>query len=105
MTEPHWDYFGVPQVIMHASGVKLWLVWPPTEKNIKVTSEKLLSGTSAIDFTIGMALELLNGLELYLCTDRNDYFTLAPNTIHAVISVTHCSHKNKLFMDYTHFDT
>jgi hypothetical protein len=105
ITEPHWDYHGVPQIVLHASGMKLWLVWPPTEHNIQVASDYLLLSATSIQFTIGTALELLNGLELRLCKEQNDYFTLPPYAIHAVISVTACSHKNKLYTEFGHFDT
>jgi hypothetical protein len=105
ITEPHWDYHGVPQIIMHCSGEKLWLTWPPTIHNIQVASDSLLTGAKSMDLTIGKALDLLQGLEIYHCTEQNEYFTLPPYTIHAVISVSTCAHKNKLYTDFAHFDT
>jgi hypothetical protein len=105
ITEPHWDYYGVPQIIMHASGEKLWLIWPPTEHNIQIASDALLTGARSMDLSIGGALELLQGLEIRLCREQNDYFTLPPYAIHAVISVTSCSHKNKLYTEFGHFPT
>jgi hypothetical protein len=104
ITEPHWDYYGVPQIVSHASGWKLWFVWPPTDHNIRVASDYLLVGATSIELTIGRALVLLNDLELRFCKKQNDYFTLPPFAVHAVISASACSHKNKLYTEFGYFD-
>jgi hypothetical protein len=104
ISEPHWDYFAIPQKVIHAGGIKLWLIWPPTSENLKKGSENLLSPENSIDFTISKALEELNDLEIRLCTKQDDWFILAPCAIHAVITVTASAHKNKLFVDYGSFN-
>jgi hypothetical protein len=105
ISEPHWDFYAIPQKVIHAGGIKLWLIWPPTSENLKKGSENLLSPESSIDFTISKALEELNDLEIRLCTKQDDWFILAPCAIHAVITVTPSAHKNKLFVDYGSFNT
>jgi hypothetical protein len=104
LTEPHWDFYGIPQIVVHGGGAKLWLVWPPTPENLKKASEFLFSVEKLIDFTITRALEELNDLEIRFCTQQDEYFILPPCAIHAVITVKASGHKNKLFVDYGYFD-
>jgi hypothetical protein len=104
ITEPHWDFYGIPQIVVHAGGEKLWLTWPPTPENLKKAAGFFFSVEKSIDFTITMALEELNGLEIRFCTQRDEWFILAPCAIHAVITVKASGHKNKLFVDYGSFD-
>jgi hypothetical protein len=104
ITEPHWDFFGIPQFVIHGGGTKLWLIWPPTPANLTKASESFFSVEKSIDFTITKALEELSGLEIRLCTQEDDWFILAPCAIHAVVTVKSSGHKNKLFVDYGSFD-
>jgi hypothetical protein len=104
ITEPHWDYFGIPQLVLHSGGTKLWLIWQPTPENLKKGAEMFFSIEKSIDFTIYNALEQLDSLEIRICTHQNEWFILPPCAIHAVITVESSGHKNKLFVDYSYFD-
>jgi hypothetical protein len=104
VTEPHRDYFAIKQHILHSKGLKLWLIWPPTRENLKAAAPFLSAEHKSIDFTISKALEVLTGLEVCYCKRQDEWFTLGPSAIHAVISVTASGHKNKLVVDYESFD-
>jgi len=103
LTEPHFDYYGIPQLVTHVFGRKLWFIWPATRKNLEVVAPFLLSDERSEKLTIGFALENLEGLNLTYCTKQNDAFVLGPYAIHAVISETACGHVNKLFTKYSIF--
>jgi hypothetical protein len=104
VSEPHWDYFGIQQQIIHAGGKKLWLVWQPTSENLRKAAEHLLCPSKSVDFTISVALEELTDLKIYFCTKQDDWFSMEPSAIHAVFTVTPSAHKSKLFVDYGTFE-
>jgi hypothetical protein len=104
LTEPHVDYCGVKQFILHGGGKKLWLVWPPTSANLKAAFRYICSRSKSRDLTVAKALEELTGLEIRYCTKPGEYLSLEPFAIHAVICVTSSAHKNKLYVDYGSFD-
>jgi hypothetical protein len=105
ITDPHWDFFGIPQLVLHSGGTKLWLIWLPTPENLRKAADTFFSIEKAIDFTIANALEELNNLEIRICTQQDEWFILPPCAVHAVITVEASGHKNKLFVDYGYFDT
>jgi hypothetical protein len=101
LTEPHFDYYGVPQLILHISGRKLWFVWPASMENLDTLKTRFASDEISLQkLTIGFALENLKGLKLYYCTRQDEAFVLEPYAIHAVISETTCGHVNKLFTSF-----
>jgi hypothetical protein len=104
LTEPHTDYHGIKQLILHAGSEKLWLVWPPTRANLEIAFWHMCSHTRSRDFTIAKALELLTSLEIQFCTEQDEWFSLDPFAIHACICVMASCHKNKLCVDYGSFN-
>jgi hypothetical protein len=54
----HWDYHGGSQIIMGISTSKLWLFWPPTEKNLSWRSNHNLRLTTG-----SITLEAIHNLE------------------------------------------
>lgn len=105
LTEPHYDYYGVPSLITHVFGRKLWFVWPATLENLEIAAKFLLDEGLSEKFTIEVALGSLKGLQLFYCTEQDDAFILEPYAIHAVISETNCGHTSKLFTSYSVFGT
>jgi hypothetical protein len=104
VTEPHRDYSGIKQHILHSKGLKVWLIWPPTRENLEAAAPFFSAEHKSIDFNVAKALDVLTGLEVCFCQKRDEWFTLESCAIHAVITVTASGHKNKLFVDYGSFD-
>jgi len=90
ITHPHIDYQGASQLMYHISGRKLWLTWPATTRNIKILLDRELRHGNPME--TAEAIEVLEGLELYLLDETQEAFYLPGGTIHAVISLTTCCH-------------
>ena len=89
ITHPHMDYYGRHQYFVHLFGKKLWLLWPPTVKNLQIFSS-FHTQLSAEDTTIRCTSEL-EGLQLYYCKP-DEVFVLQPNVIHACMCFATSSH-------------
>jgi hypothetical protein len=102
-TPPHWDFYAIAQIVNHIFGQKLWLTWPATEHNLKIAADYLPFETESQSFDIADALDLLEGVKVRIMEETSRWFILEPFMIHAVISISNCGHRNKLFVDYDHF--
>ena len=89
ITHSHMDYYGRHQYFVHLFGKKLWLLWPPTAKNLEIFSN-FHTRLSAHDTTIRCIGEL-EGLQLYYCKP-GEVFVLQPNVIHACMCFATSSH-------------
>jgi len=85
ISEPHVDQTGSGTLLIEVLGRKLFIVWPPTPKNLSWFSNKhgLHSGT-----IFEAALEALE-MPYCLLLEQGDYSLLPPGHIHGVISATH----------------
>jgi hypothetical protein len=105
VTEPHVDFYGCPQLVVHVHGRKLWLVWPASKKNLEAIAPYILSLPRSEKLNITRALQNFEGLQAYYCNKKDQSFVLEPYAIHAVISETVCAHRNKIFTHYSLFDS
>lgn len=104
LTEPHLDFYGVPSLIIHVFGVKVWLVWPATDENLGAVCENLINPAQHEKLTIAVALSKLKGLKIVRCTRPGQSFVIEPFAIHAVISQTICGHHGKTFTNFSRFN-
>jgi hypothetical protein len=101
ITSTHMDHAGCSQYMIHLTGRKLWLFWPPTEKNLDYFGSFLNQPTSH-RFIID-CIHKLEGLQLHYIDDECSAFVLPPNYLHAVISIGVSAHAGILFCDAAHF--
>jgi hypothetical protein len=97
ITDIHTDYHGGSQVIIGISTKKLWLFWPPTEKNLRWWSNHNLRTTTS-HITLE-AIHSLEGLTLLYQQGRQAFF-LPPFHIHAVLTFEVSAHSGTAIWDY-----
>jgi hypothetical protein len=89
ITHTHADYYGRHQFFIHLFGHKLWLLWPPTKKNLDIYG-KYHTQTTPVDLT-SRCIDELEGLQAFFTTEEQA-FVMMPNVLHACISVSASSH-------------
>ena len=89
ITHTYMDYYGCHQYMVHLFGHKLWLLWPPTEKNLECFA-KFHTQPSTSNLTLH-CLDELEGLQLFYTTTEQA-FVLQPNVLHACMSVGTSAH-------------
>ena len=97
ITDLHWDYHGGSQIILGISTKKLWLFWPPTEKNLAWWSKHNLRPTSSS--TTLEAIHNLEGLTVLYQRGRQAFF-MPPFHIHAVLTFEVSAHSGTPVWDY-----
>ncbi|KAF9528569.1 hypothetical protein CPB83DRAFT_894352 [Crepidotus variabilis] len=91
VSHTHMDFYGARQFMVHIQGRKLWLLWPPTTKNLEWFKMYQKERPSS-DFTTE-SIRNLEGLQYYyLDGSKPAAFTLQSNTFHACISFSTCMH-------------
>jgi len=90
ISHPHIDYHGASQLMHHISGRKLWLTWPATARNMKMLLDRELRDGNPIETV--EAIEVLEGLEVFLLDETQEAFYLPSGMIHAAISLSTCCH-------------
>ncbi|KAJ3889807.1 hypothetical protein GG344DRAFT_66791 [Lentinula edodes] len=103
-TLPHTDGMGSSMRIGHLSGAKLWILWPPTEKNLAINFSQWFEPGVYKGGELGWFLQRLENPELVLF-DGNITVDLPPCTIHACLSLTQSSHVGQYFCRSDGFDT
>lgn len=101
ITHPHVDYYGSRQYLVHFKGDKLWLLWPPTEKNLAWYRERHL-GVMDHRRTL-LAIRELEGLQTCLFSGVEEAFVLNPHVIHACISISVCGHSGVPTCQLSHY--
>lgn len=89
LTDIHFDYCGPAQFIVSVRGRKLWLLWPPTAKNLhwwKAHHTRAANGTSTI-----AAIDALENLQLLFMNEKSS-FILPPYHFHAVLTFEASAH-------------
>ena len=84
ISEPHMDQTGSGTLLIELLGKKLFIVWPPTPRNLSWFSDKygLFSGT-----IFEAALQRLES-PYCLVLEQGEYHLLLPGHIHGVLSAT-----------------
>ena len=103
-TDTHVDGNGMSQIMVHFEGEKLWLVWPPTKKNLNwwgLNHPCPPGGVGRQQLAIS-ALKNLEGLELLHVTEPCA-FILPPFAIHSVISFSTSTHTGAYFVHEAHW--
>ena len=104
ITHPHMDFYGVAQYMVHFHGEKLWLLWPPTPKNLEWYSRHHRQ-VSSESLTI-LAIQHLEGLHVHYFDGKSeDAFLVYPNYIHAVLSISDSAHCGTRVWRISDFDT
>ncbi len=75
--------------MVHLFGHKLWLVWPPTDKNLEIFS-KYHTQRPASNLTL-RCLQELEGLQSFYTTIEQA-FVLQPNVLHACLCIGTSAH-------------
>jgi len=97
ITDLHWDYHGGSQIILGISTRKLWLFWPPTEKNLGWWSKhNIRQTTSSITLE---AIHHLDGLTLLYQQGRQAFY-MPPYHLHAVLTFEVSAHSGTPVWDY-----
>jgi len=102
ITHTHMDFYGSMQYFIHLYGNKLWLLWPPSEKNLAFFST-LHKQTASTNRTLECILHL-EGLQLLYHDSSPAPFILKPNTLHACISFTSSIHAGVRIWSVPSFD-
>jgi len=89
ITHTHMDYYGRRQFFVHLFGEKIWLLWPPTKKNLDIF-RKYHTETAQADLT-ARCIDELEGLEVFH-VKKEQAFVLKPNVLHACMSIHLSSH-------------
>jgi len=102
ITHPHVDYYGSRQYLVHFKGQKLWLLWPPTERNLSWYRERHIANMD--HHRTLLAIRELEGLQLCLFSGDEEAFVLQPHVIHACISLSVCGHSGIPTCQLSHYD-
>lgn len=104
LAKPHLDFYGVPSLIIHVFGIKVWLIWPATDKNFEAIGKNLINPVQHTKLTITVALSKLKGLKIVHCNQPGQTFVMEPFAIHTVISQAICGHHGKTFTNISRFN-
>jgi hypothetical protein len=89
ITHTHMDYYGRNQYMIHLFGHKIWLLWPPTEKNLEIFG--LHHTQLASSDTTFRCIQELEGLQVFYAREEQ-VFVLQPNVLHACICLGTSAH-------------
>ncbi|KAF8210603.1 hypothetical protein K438DRAFT_1753249 [Mycena galopus ATCC 62051] len=90
LTPPHVNAMSFCQLHTHFHGQKLWMCWPPTPHNLEWLRTHYPKG--ADEGTLLLAIAHLENLEIFHLDETVCSFLVPPLTIHAVVSLTTCTH-------------
>ncbi|KAF8139473.1 hypothetical protein K438DRAFT_1785641 [Mycena galopus ATCC 62051] len=90
LTPPHVDAMSFCQLHTHFHGQKLWMCWLPTPHNLKWLRTHYPKG--ADEGTLLLAIAHLENLEIFHLDETVCSFLVPLLTIHAVVSLTTCTH-------------
>ena len=94
ITHVHTDYYGRQQYVIHLFGSKLWLLWPPTEKNLGIYSR--FHTQEVKENLTARCIDEMEGMQALYVTDEQS-FVLKPNTLHACMCVATSAHAGTWF--------
>jgi len=89
ITHTHTDYYGRHQFFVHLFGHKIWLLWPPTKKNLEIYG-KYHTQTTPEDLT-SRCIDELEGMQVFY-TREEQAFVMNSNVLHACMSLSMSSH-------------
>jgi hypothetical protein len=101
ISHTHMDFYGSMQYLIHIAGKKLWLLWPPTPRNLEWFSsqhKQRANGNRVLD-----SIRHLEGLQLHYIDNPEIVFVLKPNVLHACISFTNTCHTGVQVWSLNHF--
>ncbi|KAJ7270163.1 hypothetical protein B0H12DRAFT_1229394 [Mycena haematopus] len=101
-TDTHIDGNGSSQLLIHCEGEKLWLLWPPSKKNLDwwgTIHPGTLWGEAPLTCS---ALDNLEELQVLHVTEPCA-FILPPFTIHSVIAFSTSTHTGAIFHHSAHW--
>jgi hypothetical protein len=102
ISHTHMDFYGSMQYLIHFDGKKLWLLWPPTPRNLEwfsIQHKQRANGNRVLD-----CISHLEGLQLHYVDNSEVFFILKPNTLHACISFSGSCHTGVQVWSLDHFD-
>jgi hypothetical protein len=94
ITHTHMDFYGRHQYMVHLFGHKLWLLWPPTPKNMAMIWSNHTQYAEP-DLT-ERCIDEMEGLQVFYTTEEQ-IFIIKPNVIHACVSVSISGHSATWF--------
>jgi hypothetical protein len=94
ITQTHMDFYGRHQYMVHLFGHKLWLLWPPTPKNLAIIWSNHTQFAEP-DLT-ERCIDEMEGLQVFYTTEEQ-IFVIKPNVLHACVSVSISGHSATWF--------
>jgi len=94
ITHTHMDFYGRYQYMVHLFGHKIWLLWPPTPKNLDKFWPNHTQFAEA-DLTERF-IDELEGLQVFYA-EEEQVFVINPNVLHACVSVGTSGHSATWF--------
>lgn len=91
ITLPHVDGFGLLQRTAHLNGHKIWIVWPPTEHNLRAVRDHSQALGPTRELRFERWFQELQQPEVFHVKEGDSFF-LGPLVLHACISVTKSAH-------------
>lgn len=102
ITHPHLDFHGSTQVMFHITGEKVWLIWPPTPKNLhwygRYRDQPVFENRTL------EAIHQLEHIKVLHVWKPGHGFIIPPYGIHAVLSLSTSSHTGTKLWGYDWFD-
>lgn len=91
ITPPHVDGYGLTQRMAHFDGDKVWVVWPPTEENLRMVRDHNLSLGPRRENRLENWMKMLKDPQVFMMR-QGDSFFLGASVIHACIAITPGAH-------------
>lgn len=91
ITPAHIDGFGLIQRMAHLGGDKVWIVWPPTEWNVRAVRDHHQALGPNRETRVDRWLEILKDPQVFLIR-KGDSFFLGASVIHACVSLGPSAH-------------
>lgn len=91
ITLPHVDGYGEGQRLAHLYGTKIWIVWPPTRKNLSIVRKLTIGPPVEVERRIEFWFNKFEDPQIFLVRAK-DSFDLGPSAVHACISITMSAH-------------
>lgn len=91
ITSPHVDGLGLSQLSAQLDGCKVWIVWPPSESNLRAVQDHERAIGPNRECRLEVWLECLENPQVFLIR-KGDSFFLGPSVVHACVSVTSSAH-------------
>jgi hypothetical protein len=98
LTDMHVDAHVLYQYMVHITGLKVWLFWPPTDRNLRIMRTTFPEANLQEPYEWMDFAKKLEQPELLVTGPNPVHFVLPPSTIHSVLTLTPSMHFGGTFI-------